>query len=170
VKQPPVTAETAETASFDRLRMSGHGELCRTMRALRLNVALVVAAASTLGLAASSDQPPASPKRAAHVRASEGGLIEAVRNRDVQSVRALLDHRADVNATQGDGATALHWAAHVDDLVIADLLIRAGAHPDAANDVGATPLHLACTNRGAPMVERLLAERRNGAHVLRARW
>jgi ankyrin repeat protein len=102
---------------------------------------LLVVAVSTPGLAASSDRP----------------LIEAVRNRDVQAVQTLLKQRADVNAPQGDGATALHWAAHLDDLVIADLLIRAGAHPSAANDVGATPLHLACTNRGAPMVERLLA-------------
>ena len=37
------------------------------------------------------------------------------------------------------------------------LLIRAGARANAANDIGATPLHLACTNRSAPMVERLLA-------------
>lgn len=110
-----------------------------------------------LGLAAASNQGHAPPKLAPHVRASGGGLIEAVRNRDVDSVRALLKQRADVNAPQGDGATALHWAAHVDDLVIADLLIRAGARPGAANDVAATPLHLACTNRSAPMVERLLA-------------
>jgi ankyrin repeat protein len=104
-----------------------------------VSVCLVVAA-STFGLAAPSDQP----------------LIEAVRNKNVQSVRALLEERTDVNAPQGDGTTALHWAAHVDDLAIADMLIRAGARPGAVNDVGATPLHLACTNRSAPMVERLL--------------
>jgi uncharacterized protein len=87
-------------------------------------------------------------------------LIEAVRNKDGELVRALLKQRragVDVNATQGDGATALHWAAHRDDLTIADLLIRAGARVNAANDVGATPLHLACDNRSAPMVDRLLA-------------
>jgi len=87
-------------------------------------------------------------------------LIDAVRNRDLESVRALLQQRAakiDVNAAEGDGSTALHWAAHRDDLAIADLLIRAGARVNAANDLGATPLHLACTNRGAAMVERLLA-------------
>jgi len=116
-----------------------------------------VAAASTLGLAAPSGQRLASPELAPHVRASEGGLIEAVRRKDVEAVRALLTQRADVNVPQGDGATALHWAAHVDDLVIADALIGAGASPGAANDDGATPLHLACTNRSAPMVERLLA-------------
>jgi ankyrin repeat protein len=86
-------------------------------------------------------------------------LIEAVKNRDIDAVRALLKARppaVDVNATTGDGATALHWAAHRNDLTIADLLIRAGARARVANDEGATPLHLACTNRSAPMVERLL--------------
>ena len=176
MKKPTLTAGSAETASFDRLRMSAHGEpvepcvLCgRTLRffAGSKSVALqLVAAASTLGVAASSDLQLASPKLAPHVRPSEGGLIEAVRNRDVESVRALLDERADVNAPQGDGATALHWAAHVDDLVIADLLLRAGARPGAANDDGATPLHLACTNRSAPMVERLLAAGANASAKL----
>ena len=90
-------------------------------------------------------------------------LIDAVKNRNVELVRALLKQRPapavkiDVNATQGDGATALHWAAHRDDLAIADLLIRSGARANAANDLGVTPLHLACTNRSAAMVERLLA-------------
>lgn len=85
-------------------------------------------------------------------------LIQAVKARDGAQVRTLLKQRGvDVNATQGDGATALHWATHRDDLTIADLLIRAGARVNAANDVGATPLHLACTNGSAPMVERLLA-------------
>ena len=83
-------------------------------------------------------------------------LIQAVKNRDIAAVRSLLERKVDVNAAQGDGATALHWAAHRDDLAIADLLIRAGARATVANDLGATPLHLACTNRSAAMVERLL--------------
>jgi ankyrin repeat protein len=96
-------------------------------------------------------------------------LIDAVKNKDVASVRALLNERrqgVDVNATQGDGATALHWAAHRDDLAIADLLIRAGARANIANDLGVTPLHLACTNRSAPMVERLLAAGASAAAAL----
>jgi len=91
-------------------------------------------------------------------------LIDAVRNRDVASVRVLLQQRSptlDVNAADADGSTALHWAAHRDDLASADLLIRAGARVNAANDLGATPLHLACTNRGAAMAERLLAAHAN---------
>lgn len=89
--------------------------------------------------------------------ASDLRLMQAVKGQDEAAVRALLKQRVDVNAPQGDGATALHWAANLDNLAIADLLIRAGARVDAANDLGSTPLHLACTNRSAAMVERLLA-------------
>src|SRR5437867_5800875 len=83
-------------------------------------------------------------------------LIQAVKEQDADAVRALLKQRVDVNAPQGDGATALHWAAHRDDLAIADLLIRAGARANVADDLGTTPLHVACTNRSGSMVERLL--------------
>ena len=88
---------------------------------------------------------------------ADARLIKAVRGKDTAGVRTLIKQRVDVNAPQGDGATALHWAAHVDDLVIADLLIRAGARAAVANDNGFTPLHLACTNRNGAMVERLLS-------------
>jgi uncharacterized protein len=83
-------------------------------------------------------------------------LVDAVKARDVESVRALLRQNVDVNGAQGDGATALHWAAHFDAGAVADLLIGSGARVNAANDIGATPLYLACLNRSAPMVERLL--------------
>jgi uncharacterized protein len=88
---------------------------------------------------------------------ADARLIKAVRNKDAAAVRVLIKQRVDVNAPQSDGATALHWAAHVDDLTIADLLIRAGGKAAVANDNGFTPLHLACTNRNAAMVERLLS-------------
>src|SRR5262245_51689990 len=104
---------------------------------------------------------------------NEPRLIQAVRSGDVSTVREVLKQRVDVNAAQGDGATALHWAAHSDNLAIVDLLIRSGAKASAANDLGATPLHLACTNASAPMVDRLLAagadpnaKMRNGESVL----
>lgn len=84
-------------------------------------------------------------------------LIDAVRAKNPERVRTLLAERVNVNATQGDGATALHWAVHLDDLALVDTLIRAGARADAADDTGATPLYLACMNRNANVVSRLLA-------------
>ena len=83
-------------------------------------------------------------------------LIEAARAGDAESVRALLDGGADVNARQGDGATALHWAAHRNSLAATRLLLDAGADPNAANDLDATPLWLAAENGSAPMTELLL--------------
>jgi ankyrin repeat protein len=62
----------------------------------------------------------------------------------------------DVNARQPDGATALHWAAHWDDLEAADLLIHAGANVNAANDLAVTPLALSCENGNTAMVDKLL--------------
>ena len=83
-------------------------------------------------------------------------LISAVRNRDLEAVRLLLKEGVDVNVRQADGAVALHWAAHWDDVPAAKLLIAAGARPEAANDLGVTPLYLACRYGSASMVRLLL--------------
>ena len=85
-------------------------------------------------------------------------LVDAVEHRDTAAARALLREQVDVNTPQLDGATALHWAAHWDDLEIAGLLIRAGADVNAANDVvyGVTSLALAAVNGSAAMIEQLL--------------
>ena len=89
-------------------------------------------------------------------------VADAAMKRDVQALHALVKQKADVNAAQADGATAIHWAAYHDDLQTADLLIRAGASVTVANRHGSTPLALACINGSARMVERLL---RAGANV-----
>jgi len=84
-------------------------------------------------------------------------LLEAVKGQDTEAVGELLARQADVNATQPDGATALHWAVYRDDLEMAGRLLDAGANAGAENDYGVTPLSLACTNANAAMVEALLA-------------
>jgi uncharacterized protein len=88
-------------------------------------------------------------------------LVEAVKNKNLAVVRSLLKQHVDVNTPQADGSTPLAWAAHWDDLETADLLIRAGANVNAANDYGVTPLSLACDNANAAMVEKLLKGRAN---------
>ena len=83
-------------------------------------------------------------------------LIEAIKDHDNETVRALLEQKVDVNAREGDGATALHWAVERDNVETVEALLRAGADVGAANDYGVTPLSLACTNRSATVVETLL--------------
>jgi ankyrin repeat protein len=83
-------------------------------------------------------------------------LVDAARNKDRQQIRTLLNQKLDVNVRSDDGATALLWTAHWNDVETADLLIRAGADVNAANTFGMTPLSLACTNRNAALVDRLL--------------
>src|SRR6266702_1189807 len=83
-------------------------------------------------------------------------LADAAMKRNKEAVRFLLQRKADVNATQIDGTTALHWAVRSDDLEIADLLIRAGANVSAANREGVTPIQLAALNGNAAMIEKLI--------------
>src|ERR1051326_5637778 len=83
-------------------------------------------------------------------------LVDAVKNRDAAAARALVRGHADVNARRADGATALAWAAHWDDLELAALLVSAGANVNAANALGVTPLSLACVNGSERMVGLLL--------------
>jgi len=88
--------------------------------------------------------------------ASAAPIVDAAKNGDADAVRALLKNKADVNAAEGDGTTALHWASYRDDLETADLLIRAGARVDAATDLGVTPLWNAAVNGSERMVRRLV--------------
>jgi ankyrin repeat protein len=83
-------------------------------------------------------------------------LADAVQHGDKQAVQSLLKARADVNAPQSDGATALHWAAYLDDADMTALLVRAGAHVDSPNNYGMTPLALATTNGNAAIINLLL--------------
>ncbi len=76
-------------------------------------------------------------------------------SRDV--VRSLLKQAADVNAAQGDGMTALHWAASKDDLEMAQMLLYAGANARATTRLGSiTPIWLASQNGSTRMIDLLL--------------
>ena len=83
-------------------------------------------------------------------------IADATMKRDIEAVRALILKKANVNAPQVDGTTALHWAVENNDLETTDLLIRSGANASAVNHAGATPLLLAATNGNAAIIERLI--------------
>src|SRR5258706_9084541 len=84
-------------------------------------------------------------------------LLDAVKAGDRGAVGRILQQHVDVNAAERDGTTALHWAAHRNDLEVVDLLIRAGANVRAVNRYGVAPLTVACESASADLVERLLA-------------
>jgi uncharacterized protein len=88
---------------------------------------------------------------------SDTRLPDAAQHSDQAAVQTLLKQKVDVNATQGDGTSALHWAAFNDDLDLAKLLISAGANVKAATRIGGiTPLFMAARNGSAPMIDLLL--------------
>ena len=89
--------------------------------------------------------------------AADTRLVDAVKAGDRTAVRRLLKQKADVNAPEADGTTALAWAVRQDDAGLVDqLLTAAGADVKAANRYGVTPLFLACQNGSAAMIEKLL--------------
>ena len=83
-------------------------------------------------------------------------VADAVMNKNPQALQLLLTQKADVNAAQSDGTTALLWAVRNDDMTAADQLLRGGANVKAANRDGATAMYLACVNGNAAMVDKLL--------------
>ena len=97
------------------------------------------------------DAAPASPIAAAAERG------------DKDAVRALLKQAADVNGSQGDGMTALHWAATHGDAELAAMLVYAGANVRATTRLGGyTALHLASQAGSASVIKTLVAA---GANV-----
>jgi ankyrin len=88
--------------------------------------------------------------------AADERLPDAARRQDRAAVRALLERGADVNARHPDGATALHWAVHWQDIEMTRLLIRARADVNAVNEYGVAPLSLAAGTGDAASALALL--------------
>jgi ankyrin repeat protein len=90
--------------------------------------------------------------------AIEAPLAAAAMREDLTEVRTLLARGADPNTPQGDGMTALHWAAERGQADIAAALLAAGARPSATTRLGAyTPLHLAARRGHEVVALRLIA-------------
>ena len=119
--------------------------------------AAAVALAGVLAVATPWMSGAAAAQPAASSAGSDRRLVDAVQQRDFDAARELLAAGGAVNAPQGDGATALAWSAHWNEVDLASELIDAGADAGAANDLGVTPLMLAAANGSLAMVELLLA-------------
>ena len=79
-------------------------------------------------------------------------LVAAVKGGGADAVVAVGRHRADVNATEADGTSPLHWAVHAGDAAVVRALLQAGARAEAANRYGMTPLALAARGGNATLL------------------
>ena len=98
-------------------------------------------------------------------------VADAAMTRDRDAVKTLLKSGADVNAAQGDGMTALHWAARNGDAELAQMLLFAGANVKATTRLGGyTPLMMAAEqghadgDRGAALGRRRCEGRQRHWH------
>jgi ankyrin repeat protein len=101
------------------------------------------------------------------VAQSGPALVDAAMRGDLAAVRALVK-TDDVNATQLDGMTALHWAVQRDDVAMVNALLAAGADVHAVNREGVRPIYLATVNGSAAAIGRLLDAGEDANAVLTA--
>ena len=90
--------------------------------------------------------------------AGPSSIADAAMRGDRADALAMIRQGADVNAPQGDGVTALHWAARHGDAELVTALLAARADVRAPTRFGAyTALHLAAERGSAPIVKALVA-------------
>ena len=88
---------------------------------------------------------------------AESPIADAAMRGDAEQVRSLIERGLDVNAPQGDGMTALHWAAEIGSAELVRMLLESGAESELVTRNGAyTPLHLAARSGSASAVSALL--------------
>ena len=139
--------------TYDSRRTSNEDPLRR--RAVASVFALAMLATVTPAWAA----PPVSPASPLSTNSSsqDSPVADAAMHGDVEAVRSLLRDGADVNAAQGDGMTALHWAARLGQSELVEVLLYAGAKLDAGTRIGRyTPLHIAAREGRRSVVRVLL--------------
>lgn len=88
--------------------------------------------------------------------ASAATLMEAAKADDSATALSLISAKADVNAAESDGTTALHYAVYHDDAVLVESLLKAGASPSVANKYGSTPLLEAAVRGDVNIIGKLV--------------
>lgn len=98
----------------------------------------------------------AAPAAFAQTERPVAEIADALSVEDRDAAVAAVRSRADVNALQSDGTSALMWAAYLDDAELVELLLRRGADPNVVNDYGANALAEAANKGNAGIVGMLL--------------
>jgi ankyrin repeat protein len=119
-------------------------------------IALVIWSASSVVQAQRGEGAPAERVRGAGAPGVNSVVADAAMRGDTAAIQKLLAQKADVNAPQADGATALHWAVFHGDKELVQQLVRAGANVSAPNRDGATPLWLASVLGDASILSALI--------------
>jgi ankyrin repeat protein len=83
-------------------------------------------------------------------------LVNAAKQGDRDAVRSILNSPAKQDIAGAEGGAALILAASRNDVEMADLLLRAGADPKAANEYGATALYAAAAENADPAIAKKL--------------
>jgi ankyrin repeat protein len=88
---------------------------------------------------------------------AQSGLADLIQNGErAAALEAIRARSADVNATQGDGTTPLHWAVYKVDRELVAELLEAGAKADVTNEYGSSPLAEAAKLGDLALVRQLL--------------
>ena len=122
---------------------------------------LLLAAVSAAGAQnnrAQDNRADARAKVSLKLPSREPAVADAAMRGDAASVKKLLSQGADADLAQGDGMTALHWAAERGDSSMVAALLKAKADVKAVTvNGGYTPLQLAARAGSAGAVRQLLA-------------
>jgi ankyrin repeat protein len=127
------------------------------MKNSRAGITGVLSVAVLLAAAPAPDGHSGNPVAQGRLAVAESPVADAAERGDVAAVQSLIRTGADVNAAQGDGMTALHWAAYHGNAGMTTLLVRAKANTKAVTRLGHyTPLHLAAKGGFGPIVRILV--------------
>src|SRR4051812_23477171 len=118
-------------------------------------LSLSLALGTAVPALAQKDTRPATSMK---VPSKTSAVADAAQKGDLTTVKKLIAQGADVNIPQGDGMTALHWAADHGDSAMAAVLIKARANVKATTRIGNyTPLHVASRDASGAVVSQLVA-------------
>jgi ankyrin repeat protein len=98
---------------------------------------------------------------------SNRNLVDAAQLKNWKRVQELIHETPkDLDQTQSDGMSALHWAVYWNEPSIVSELLAANAKANSENQYGMSPLALACENANTDIVRSLLSAGAKANHTL----